>query len=128
MRRRRLHNREAELAAVESSLEKRAAALKALYLDKVSGIIDEAQFCEMNHSFLGEKKRLERQRSELQQRAKALDSPEGDAKRDTLEKVRRILESGPATRDLMLLAVERVEIGERDPETKRQDVKIHWRF
>lgn len=117
-----------ELAAVESSLEKRAAALKALYLDKVSGIIDEAQFCEMNHSFLEEKKRLERQRAELLQRAQALASPEADGERDTLEKVRCILESGTATRELMLLAVERVEVGERDPETKRQEVKIHWRF
>ena len=35
--------------------EKRSLALKNLYLDKISGVLSEEHFMELNHNFLAEK-------------------------------------------------------------------------
>jgi PadR family transcriptional regulator PadR len=51
---------EQEQKALTAQLEKRGQALKALYLDKVAGILSEGQFVELNQTFLQEKSRLER--------------------------------------------------------------------
>jgi hypothetical protein len=31
-------------------------------------------------------------------------------------------------RELVVMLIEKVEIGEKDPETGHQEVKIHWKF
>ena len=44
------------------------------------------------------------------------------------ERVRELLRLDPVPRELFVLAVEKVEVGEKDPETGRQEVRIHWKF
>ena len=51
---------ETERKQLAAQLEKRNAALKTLYLDKVSGILSEEQFLELNGSFLKEKSNMEK--------------------------------------------------------------------
>lgn len=117
-----------ELAAVEAALDKRIAALHSLYLDKISGLIGEAQFKEFNSSFLSDRKHLENQRNELVKRQNDMLDRSTDSKQDICNRVSRILQEGTANRELMLLAVEKIEVGEKDPVTKKQEIKIHWNF
>ena len=51
---------EQEQKSLTTQLERRSQALKNLYLDRVSGILSEGQFVELNQDFLAEKSRLER--------------------------------------------------------------------
>ena len=68
-----------ELRKLRGDVERRRKAMQELYLDKVSGLIDSAQFFEMNKSFLDEvssaEARIEKLESELeQQKEKELES------------------------------------------------------
>lgn len=117
---------EKEKACLETQLEKRRLALRTLYLDKVSGILTEEQFTEMNRSFLQEKNRLERRMERINVELSECSQPQEQA--DLMEKARVLLRMETVPRELVVLLIEKIEIGERDPETGRQEVKITWKF
>ncbi len=115
-----------ERKTLVAQLEKRSAALKSLYLDKVSGLLDEGQFVELNRSFLEEKRRMDQRLAQLDQELSAEAEPK---ERDALmDRARELLKLDPVPRELYVSLIERIEIGEADPDTGRQDVDIHWRF
>ena len=45
-----------------------------------------------------------------------------------MERARELLRLDSIPRELVAALIERIEIGERDPETGRQEVRITWRF
>ena len=95
-------------------------ALKNLYLDKVSGVLSEGQFVELNQDFLEEKSRLERRLAQIDQ--------ELSGQEEVMAKARELLELKTLPRELAVMLIEKIEIGEQDQETGRQEVKIHWKF
>ncbi|MCI9671100.1 MAG: recombinase family protein [Lawsonibacter sp.] len=117
---------EQEQKALTSQLKKRRQALKTLYLDRVAGILSEGQFAELNQTFLDEKscleRRLERIAEELTEREHSED------RTDLIARAKEHLKLETVPRELVVGLVERVEIGERDPTTGRQEVKIFWKF
>ncbi len=117
---------EREQKTLNAQLEKHSLALKNLYLDKVSGVLSEGQFVDLNQSFLEEKSRLERRiaqiDSELAKRA------EPTHKADIMERAQELLKLETVPRELVVLLIEKIEIGERDQESGQQEVKIHWKF
>ncbi|QNL43352.1 recombinase family protein [Oscillibacter hominis] len=118
------HCREAleqERKALTLQLERRSQALKSLYLDKVSGTLSEAQFLELNEAFQRERSRLEQRLTQLEEEA-----PSGGG--DLMERARGLLKLRSVPRELVVRLIEQIEIGERDPESGCQEVKITWRF
>ena len=45
-----------------------------------------------------------------------------------MEKARELLQLNTLPRELAVALIEKIEIGEQDPDTSRQEVKIHWKF
>lgn len=115
-----------EKKVLSSQLEKRRLALKSLYLDKISGILSEAQFVELNRDFLAEKNRLEHRLRQISGELAKREHP--DEKEDFSEKAREFLQSSTLPRELAVALIEKVEIGETDPDTGEQAVKITWKF
>ncbi len=117
---------EQERKSIAAQLEKRSQALKTLYLDKVAGVISESQFVELNQSFLQEKSRLERRLAyigeELAQREDA------QQQTDLMERARELLKLETVPRELVVGLIDRIEIGERNPDTGQQNVSITWKF
>ncbi len=117
---------EQERKSIAAQLEKRSQALKTLYLDKVAGVISESQFVELNQSFLQEKGRLERRLAyigeELAQREDA------QQQTDLMERARELLKLETVPRELVVGLIDRIEIGERNPDTGQQNVSITWKF
>lgn len=111
---------------LDTQLERRRQALKSLYLDKVSGLLGEDQFAELNRSFLKEKERLELRLDLLGKELAGRECPPRQA--DLRDRARELLKLERAPRELVVLLVEKIEIGEKDPNTGRQEVRIHWRF
>lgn len=109
-----------ELARVQSEIAKRERAAQALYLDKVEGLISPEQFSRLNSAYLEETKALEQRRKALEQRAAPAEPPDGAA--------RRLLDFDTLPRALAALMVKSVEIGERDPKTGHQAIRIAWNF
>ena len=117
---------EQERKSVAAQLEKHSQALKTLYLDKVAGIIDGGQFVELNQSFLDEKSRLEQRLAKIKEE---LAQRKDDQKQtDLLERVRELLKLETVPRELVAGLIDRIEIGERDSDTGRQEVKLSWKF
>lgn len=117
---------EQEQRSLTVQLEKHSQALKALYLDKVAGILSEGQFVELNQSFLEEKSRLERRLAVIGEELAERDHSEDQD--GLMERARELLKLETVPRELVVGLVERIEIGEKNPETGRQEVKVFWKF
>ncbi|MDE6280357.1 MAG: recombinase family protein [Oscillospiraceae bacterium] len=115
-----------ERKALAAQLEKRSQALKALYLDKVAGIISEGQFMELNKSFLNEKSRLEQRLGTIDEELRNREQPRQQA--DLMEKARELLKLKPVPRELVVGLIDHIEIGEKHPATGQQNVSITWKF
>ncbi|MEG1579409.1 MAG: DUF4368 domain-containing protein, partial [Oscillospiraceae bacterium] len=98
-----------------------------LYLDKVSGLIDEAQFAGFNRDFLAEKSRLERRREELTALLEGWQGTE-ENKDDTLARAKKLLALDTIDRELVALLIDWIEVGEKDKETGQQKIHIQWKF
>ena len=117
---------EQEKKALTAQLEKRSQALKNLYLDKVSGILSEGQFVELNQDFLAEKSRLERRLAQIDRELEERKQPEAQA--DLMERARELLKLEQVPRELVVMLIEKIEIGEKGPDTGKQEVRITWKF
>ena len=117
---------EQEKKSLSAQLEKRSQALKTLYLDKVAGILSEGQFVELNQSFLEEKSRLERRLGLIDEELTERERPEQQD--ELMERARELLKLETIPRELVVGLIDRIEIGERDPATGQQEVKVSWKF
>ena len=116
-----------ELRKLRGDVERRRKAMQELYLDKVSGLIDSAQFFEMNKSFLDEvssaEARIEKLESELEQQKE-----ESATIQTQMQRVRELAQVSHLTRELAVLLVDRVVVGPRDARTGEQKITIEWNF
>ncbi len=122
LQRQRLQKQRSGLVQQEQRL---GQAVKALYLDKVEGVISPQQFLELNHSLQQDLARIQQQIKAVEDTIAALEqqAADGDAHPSSQD---RVLNSIP--RQLVELLVERIEVGEKDRQSGRQAVVIHWRF
>jgi len=115
---------EKEIQSLRSQIERRSLALKNLYLDKVSGVIDETQFGEMNESFLAEKKSLLKHLEKANAEIAMLDGSK-PTNAGIIEKIKGLLECKPMSRNLIALMVDTIEVSEKLP-TGEQQININW--
>lgn len=115
-----------EQKTLAARLEKRSTALRQLYLDRVSGVLTEGQFVELNQDFLAEKSRLETRLAQIDEELAA--QQEQKEQKDLMEQARKLLELNPLPRELAAALIQKIEIGEPNPDTGTQEVKIYWKF
>ena len=115
-----------EQKALSSQLEKRSLALKNLYLDKISGVLSEGQFVELNRDFLAEKSRLELRLAQIGDELAEREQPK--EQEDLMEKARELLQLNTLPRELAVALIEKIEIGETNSDTGEQEVRITWKF
>lgn len=107
---------EQELHSLRRQSAALAAAMKTLYLDRSGGLITDQEFSELSASLRTDREACSRRIAELEPLS-----------------VDQAAREGPAapfqvSRGLIRRMVKSIEIGERDPETNRQRVVIHWNF
>lgn len=115
-----------EHKALTLQLEKRSLALKTLYLDKVSGVITEGQFEELNQSFLQERAQYIPRLKRLEQELARQDKPQD--RDELMHRAKELLKLETLPRELAVLLIEKIEVGEKDPTTGRQEIRITWKF
>ena len=125
--RQRAQAKRSELKWLKGEVERRRKAMQELYLDKVSGLIDSAQFFEMNKSFLDEvsstEARIEKLESELEQQKE-----ESATIQTQMQRVKELAQVSHLTRELAVLLVDRVVVGPKDARTGEQKITIEWNF
>lgn len=117
---------EQERKTLAAQAEKHSQALKTLYLDRASGLLTGAEFAALNQSFLEEQARLEQRLAGIDSELSGCEESQGQA--DRMERARELLKLETVPRELAAALVERVEIGERNPVTGEQQVRVTWRF
>ena len=117
---------EREKKKLEANLEKHSAALRSLYIDKVSGAVSEGQFAEMNAAFLAEKSRLEQRITQINSRL--AEQPTARSKEELLQSAAELLKLETVPRELFVALIDEIRIGQRDSETGEQKIEIRWKF
>ena len=122
----RITTLETERKQLTAQMEKRSTALKTLYLDKVSGLLSEDQFLELNQSFLKEKAQMEKRLSQIDSELAAVGKSE--SREELMRRAEDLLKLETIPRELVVMLIEKIEIGQRNRETGQQEVKILWKF
>lgn len=117
---------EREYASVRSQMDKISSAIKGLYMDKIAGIITDAQFADLNKSFLEDKEKLDKRICVIQAELEGARNPEGTE--EMLERAKGLLKLDPLPRELVILLIKDILIGEKDTESGTQEIKIIWTF
>ena len=109
---------EKEIAALKAKIDSLSAHLDQVYLDKLSGLLDEADFQRVYQKVKGD-------RAALEQRLSQIDRPDFSPERQNdlaKELVERFLATAPTNREVLVSLIERVEL------TEEKEVILHFRF
>ena len=109
---------EAELQAVQSKIDSLTANLDKVYMDRLSGLLTEADFERIYSRVKLERSLLEEKKQELELRKKSPVRTEDRAK----ELVQRFMDSAFASRELLVSLIDRIEL------TEEKQVIIKFRF
>ena len=99
---------EAEIQSLKGKIESMTANLDSMYMDKLSGLLNEDDFQRIYLKVKSDRSKLESQLKELERRKESPVKAEDEAR----ALVQRFVESACASRELLVSLIERVELSE----------------
>ena len=106
-------------------------AIKELYLNKVSGKIDEGLFEDLNSSFLSDKKTKQTELLNLEKQISNLEEKKNKSelmKKQKEEIINKFKDFKYLDYNIVNQFIDYIEIGEKNKKANSQDVIIHWNF
>jgi hypothetical protein len=115
------------IAIYERRVEECSKAIRNLYMDKVKGIISDADFVELSETFRDDRDRLARMIADSQKELQELDERlrAGDNRRELILQYTNLKH---LTREIVDILIDHIVIYRRDPKTKKIPVEIYWNF
>ncbi len=116
-----------EILQYQANIQKKSKAIRDSYIDKINEIISQEQFIEFNKSFQKEKENLEKLLKEKEKKLLELNNEQETlkSKRQILEKYINVTE---LSREMVDNLIDYIEVGQKDPETKKKTIIIHWKI
>ena len=108
-------------------LDDNRLCLRCLYLNKVKGIVSEADYRSMADSFSAERERVERLLAEASRHLEELET-EMPSEEQQRERILRDVHVEHLTREMVEHFIDCIIVGKRLPETRNVPVEIHWNF
>ncbi len=115
------------IASYEKRVRELSKGIRELYMDKVKGLISDADYAEMSKDFTGDRDRLEelisdgrRQIEEIEGKIKA-----GDNRREIIERYTNLKH---LNREMVEALIDYISVGKRIPGTRSVPIEIHWNF
>ncbi len=99
--------------------------LSLLYDDRINGVVTDQQFVRLKEGFDREYNDVEKNISVLQDRIAALES-ENKEKKSIEELIRKYCSFEKLTHEMAADFIDYIEVGEKNPDTGKQEIKIHW--
>jgi DNA invertase Pin-like site-specific DNA recombinase len=116
-----------EITALHSKMERARQAKREIYTDKAAGILTTEEFIDFSAGYTREIEQCEARLSTLEADLTGLEAQKLDF--DAIQrKIAGLTEFESLTRELVLDFIDYVEIGEKDPMAKEQEIRIHWLF
>ena len=119
--------KQSELERLRNEIQRRRKAMQELYLDKSSGIVESAQFVELNQTFLDDIEELSKRCSRLEKELEeVVDIGLQRAKLERYwEDIRKV---ETLSRGLACLMIEKVVVYPYDNIANTRKVEIDWKF
>ena len=108
-------------------LDDNRLCLRSLYMDKVKGIVSEADYRFMADSFSAERERVERLLAEAGRHLEELET-EMPSEEQQRERILRDVHVEHLTREMVEHFIDCIIVGKRLPGTRSVPVEIHWNF
>ena len=108
-------------------LDDNRLCLRCLYLDKVKGIVSEADYRSMADSFSAERRRMEHLLVEAGRHLEELET-EMPSEEQQRERILRDVHVEHLTREMVEHFIDCIIVGKRLPGTRNVPVEIHWNF
>lgn len=114
------------ISSRKKKLGEYASALRKLYLDRVSGILNEENFSLLLNDLNQNKSHLENLIAADENRLKRLSAQ--DTVEFSSEQLEHCLNPKMLTRDMVELLIDYIAVGRRAPGDKAPPIEIHWKF
>ncbi len=117
--------------ALAKEMENINKAIKELYLNKASGKVPEEVFDDLNTSFLTDKTEKQKEIIQIDREISKYEDKEKNSKLIDQQKekiINQFKDFKELNYDIVNSFIDYIEIGEKDKQTKSQDVIIHWNF
>ena len=118
---------QSEVDAYQTKINQFTKGIRDLYLDKVKGLLCEADFIELSKDFTLQKERLEAQVLECKKQIAEIDTKitVGDNRRELIEEYIGV---GHLSREMVEILIDKIMIGKRISGTRNVPIEIHWNF
>ena len=116
-----------DIATYQAKINQFSKGVRDLYLDKVKGLICEADFIELSKEFTSQKERLEAQMLEYQKQISEIEI-KSSVKDDTHKLIEQYVNMEHLTRETVEILIDKIMVGKRISGTRNVPVEIHWNF
>ena len=116
-----------EMTGYQEKIDEYTKGLRDMYMDKVKGLITDADYQDFTKEISGERKRLETQFGNAQKTLEAIDEKieKGDNRMGVLEQYRHMEH---LNREAVETLIDHIVVGKRDKKTNTQSIEIFWNF
>lgn len=116
-----------EISQYQITINKKSKIIQNLYLDKVNKIITQEQFLEFNQNFNKEKEDLEKTLNDKKEKLQRIDN-EQNAVKNKKQVLKQYINVTELTREMVDNLIDYIEVGVKDPVTKKKPIEIHWKI
>lgn len=116
-----------DITAYKKKIDEYSKGVRALYMDKVKGLLNESDYREMSKDFLQNRERLEhlvvrseKEIAEIEEKMLI-----GDNRRELVEQYTNVTH---LTREMVEILIDHITVGKRVKGEKYPPIEIHWNF
>ena len=101
--------------------------IRTLYLDRINGLLTDADFSDLTQSFSNEKTLLQSLIADIDKKTSAVDEKMavGDNRKELIE---QYINVDHLTREMVMALIDHIRVGKRIKGTKDIPIEIHWNF
>ncbi len=116
-----------DIATYEKRIAELSKGIRELYMDKVKGLINSADYAEMSKDFLADRDRLEKLVSDCRKQIEEIDVKieVGDNRKELIS---QYTNPEKLTREMVDMLIDYISVGKRIPGTRDVPIEIHWNF
>lgn len=118
---------ESSIAKFRKKIDQNNTALRSLYLDKVKGIISEAEYLELTEQFQNGKADFEAKIADLREQIRQIDITIA-TQHNKKQLAQQYVGARHLTKEMSDILIDCIYVGKRDPLTRDTPVVIHWNF